>query len=173
MVVRLTKMIIVTILFSITPVAVCAQYTAQQEKQIAKEAKKEAKKLKSEKWQVYGNAQSIYIAIKNYYLKLEEGFSQPLICEAMADNEHNALQKAQHRANAQYVAQYETYVLRDVNINVSNKVTDEVNSSSEFAQTVQTKVNQQIKSLRPELTLIRKHDDGKVEVKMFFLRSKD
>lgn len=170
---RLISFFIAIILYCFLPVSVCAQYTAQQEKQIAKEAKKEAKKLKSEKWQVYGNAQSIDIAIKNYYLKLEEGFSQPLICEAMADNEHNALQKAQHRANAQYAAQHETYVLRDININVSNKVTDEVNSSSEFAQTVQTKVNQQIKSLRPELTLTRKNDDGKVEVKMFFLISKD
>ena len=47
---RLISFFIAIILYCFLPVSVCTQYTAQQEKQIAKEAKKEAKRLKKEGW---------------------------------------------------------------------------------------------------------------------------
>lgn len=166
------KTILGVMLLSVISIGVFASSPLYQGKEFAKETKKLSKKLKEEKWQVYDSNQPLDVAIKNYYLKLEKGNLQSLTVEAVGNNEHVALQKAQHRANAQYAAQQETYVSRDVNITVSNEVVDEVKSSSEFDQTVQTKVDQKIRSLRPEVTLIRKTSNAKVEVKMLFLISK-
>jgi Skp family chaperone for outer membrane proteins len=169
---KLLKTILGVMLLSVIPIGVFASSPLYQGKEFAKETKKLSKKLKEEKWQVYDSNQPLDVAIKNYYLKLEKGNLQSLTVEAVGNNEHVALQKAQHRANAQYAAQQETYVSRDVNITVSNEVVDEFKSSSEFDQTVQTKVDQKIRSLRPEVTLIRKTSNAKVEVKMLFLISK-
>lgn len=138
---------------------------------IQKESKKVYKELKNGGWKVHGNNLPLEAAIIQYYQKLDEanGSLYALTGEATANHENLAVRKAQYQATAQYAAQQETQVSRVVNIQVSNEISDEVKSQSEFDNTVQASVDQNIKSLRPELTLIRKRSDGQVEVKMFFL----
>jgi hypothetical protein len=142
---------------------------------IHKESKKVYKELKNGGWKVYGNNLPLEAAVNQYYHKLDEanGSLYALTGEATANHENLALRKAQYQATAQYAAQQETQVSRVVNIQVSNEISDEVKSQSEFDNTVQASVDQNIKSLRPELTLIRKKGDGQVEVKLLFLIRQD
>ncbi len=136
-----------------------------------KECKNVCKELKKGNWKVYGNTLPLDKAIRKYYDALEKGEGRlySLTGESEANNVNIALQKAQHRANAQYAAQKETHISRTVNMQISNEVVDKAKSHSEFDQTILTNVDQEIISLRPELTLIRQNDNGKVQVKMFFL----
>lgn len=142
---------------------------------VSKESRKIAKELKNSGWKVYGNALPLEAAITRYYQALAdgEGSLYSMTAEAAAGNENQAIRKAQHQANAQYAAQREVHVSRDVNIQLSNTVSDEPRSEAEFDQTIQTKVDQHVKPLRPEVTLIRQKGDGKVEVKMLFLVTKE
>jgi len=141
---------------------------------ITKEGKKICKDLKKNGWKVYGNTTTLETAINRYYQLLAEGDGclYPLMGEASAADENQALRKAQYHANAQYAAQLGTQVNSMVDLKVSNDASNEAKTRTEFDQTVQTKVNQQVKSLRPEVSLIRTREDGRVEAKLLFLINK-
>lgn len=149
----------------------CCADCGKQDKSFQKESKKVYKELKKEGWKLYGNTLPLDMAIDQYYQKLGEchGTLLPLKGEAIADNENLALRKARQRAVSQLAAQQDTHVSSETNIQISNEISDEAKSQMTFENTVWSSVDQSIKSMRPELTLIRHMDNGQVEVKMLFL----
>ena len=153
----------------------CHANDGKHDSDIKKAYKKAYKELKSEGWQVYGSSLSLEDALKKYYQKLKEGDDdlRPIITEAEGNNEHTAMKKAQHRANSMYAGQKEAEVTSNANISLSNTNSDNVESHSEFNQTILAKVEQKIKSLQPDLVLIMQKPDGKVRVKMMFLINED
>ena len=157
--------------FCLTVFGSCHADNGKLHKSFQKESKKMYKELKSGGWKVYGNTLPLDVAIEQYYQKLYDGNGglQPLQGEAIANNENLALRKAQHQATSQLAAQQETHVSSEMNMQVTNIVSDEVKSQTTFDKTIQANVDKNVKSLRPELTLIRHKDNGQVEVRMLFL----
>lgn len=169
------KRILFILSFFLLKSGICFAYDGKHDSDIKKKYKKVYKELKSEGWQVYGSSLSLENALKNFYRKLEEDDDdlRSIITEAEGNNEHTAMKKALHRANNIYAGQKETIVTSNANINLSNTNSDIVESHSEFNQTIHAKVEQKIKSLQPELILIKQKAYGKVEVKMMFLIDED
>lgn len=166
--------IIAIILYCFLPVSVCAQYTAQQEKQIAKDAKKEAKKLKKEGWGVpAGNLPLESQLFQAYKLQAEvDSDRQPKYNFGQAISGGSFYDAAKMQAVELARADLAGNILTDLTTIVSTKLenhqisSDKANSASEIIKEGEAVVSQKLDSPIPLIEIYRTLKDGTVEVQI-------
>ena len=139
---------------------------------VEKICKKECKQLKKEGWKVYGKAQELDEAILNYYIALEEGSdSLHSVVSTAEDRDINqAKNKAHHNAMNQLASMRESLVEGVTTVETTNEQgSDGVKSNTSMVNSTKTSVKQQVKALKPILTLSRKKSDDKTEIRMYYL----
>ncbi len=151
---RLLKTIMSVMLLSITPFHMYAQFTAQQEKQIAKEAKKEAKRLKKEGWSVpAGNLPLEMQLAQAYKLQAEvNNDMQPKYIFGQAISGGSFYDAAKMQAVELAKAELAGNILTDLTTIVSSKLenhqvsSDKANSASEIIKEGEAVVSQKLYS---------------------------
>lgn len=150
----------------------CYCLDKKQKSRIEKMCKKECKQLKKEGWTVYGKAQELDDAVLKYYLALEENPDgmQSIVATAEATDINQAKSKAQLSAKNQLASMRESNVESETMVQTTNEQgTEGVKSNTKMVSSSKSSVNQQVKSFKPELTLLRKKADGKFEVQVYYL----
>lgn len=171
---RLLKTIMSVMLLSITPFHMYAQFTAQQEKQIAKEAKKEAKRLKKEGWSVpAGNLPLEMQLAQAYKLQAEVNADmQPKYIFGQAISGGSFYDAAKMQAVELAKAELAGNILTDLTTIVSSKLenhqvsSDKANSASEIIKEGEAVVSQKLDSPIPLIEIYRTLKDGTVEVQI-------
>lgn len=178
---RLISFFIAIILYCFLPVSVCAQYTAQQEKQIAKEAKKEAKRLKKEGWSApAGNLPLERQLAQAYKLQAEvNNDMQPKYIFGQAISGGSFYDAAKMQAVELAKAELASNILTDlttiVNVKLENRQisADQATSASEIIKEGEAVVSQQLVSPIPLVEIYRTLKDGTVEVQIRFAYEKE
>ena len=151
---RLTMIFMFVMSIGIIPVSVCAQYTAQQEKQFAKDAKKEAKRLKKEGWGVpAGNLPLERQLSLAYKLQAEVNADmQPKYIFGQAISGGSFYDAAKMQAVELAKAELAGNILTDLTTIVSSKLenhqvsSDKANSASEIIKEGEAVVSQKLYS---------------------------
>jgi hypothetical protein len=142
------------------------------DKQYRKESKKAAEQLNKEGWHVFGNAKSVKEAMDAHYKTLAEGEGTLTTIEGhgIAKDINVAVRKSQYNASALYASMQESKVEGTTNTKVSNKSGESSTSSDvEVSAQFQSSTDQTVKSLKPSVVFYRMMEDGKYEVKAFFI----
>lgn len=171
---RLLKTIMSVMLLSITPFHMYAQFTAQQEKQIAKEAKKEAKRLKKEGWSVpAGNLPLEMQLAQAYKLQAEvNNDMQPKYIFGQAISGGSFYDAAKMQAVELAKAELASNILTDlttiVNVKLENRQisADQATSASEIIQKGRSLVSQKLGPTIPLIEIYRTTKEGVVEVQI-------
>lgn len=145
-------------------------------KSLDKECKTVCKRLKSEGWNVYGSMKNLDDAVKEHYRLLQEGGDSvmTLVGTAKGKTVNNVVRMATNDASVQYAALKGSDVDGRAISQVSTRKTDslEVVNEETFDAIYRTRIEQQVKSLSPDLTLTRTLQDGNIEVQSYFIVKK-
>lgn len=163
---------ILMIVLTATLSGITATKASAQDKSIQKESKKAANQMNKEGWNVFGNVKSIKEAMDAHYKKLAEGHGTLMSLEGhgTAKDLNVAVRRSQHNAAAQYASMQESNVEGTTETKTNSK-SDGENASSdiEVSSQFQSSTDQTVKSLTPSAIFYRVKDDGRYEVRAFYI----
>jgi hypothetical protein len=163
---------VVLLLMVFSCLAVTEARAGDNDKQYRKESKKAAEKLNNEGWNVFGDAKSVKEAMDAHYKALAEGKGTLTTIEGhgVAKDINVAVRKSQYNASALYASMQESKVEGTTSTKVSNKSGEDGTSSDvEVSAQFQSSTDQTVKSLKPSAVFYRVMEDGKYEVRAFFI----
>lgn len=175
------KKIIMTLIAALALSANCTTASAQQnellEKQLKKEYKQKVKQLKKEKWQIYGSAHTLEVALLTHYDKLAKG----------GENAHEVMgtatkfksknighQTAINNACNIYARQAGSHVKGRIVSDMGANSDSIANEFDHFYAAYQTLVEKEIKGeMQESFSLIRSNGDGSYEMQSYFIVNED
>ena len=163
---------IVLFLMAFSCFAVVETSAGDHDKQYRKESKKAAEQLNKEGWNVFGNTKNVKEAMDAHYQALAAGKGTLTTIEGhgIAKDINIAVRKSQNNAFAQYASMQESKVEGTANTRISNKSdADDASSDVEVSAQFQSSTEQTVKSLKPSVVFYRVMEDGKYEVRAFFI----
>lgn len=132
--------------------------------------KKECKQLEKEGWKVMGKPQTLVEALTPYYEGLSTDTLRQIVVTSEGTNPNVALSRARRMASAEYAAQRETQVQSDVSVLTAQRAEgDSVVSRERMEASTKTSTNQRVRAFSPLVTLVRKTEGGKDEVRLYYL----
>lgn len=170
---KVIRYIFISVLVAIFSCLTVTQAMAiYQDKSMQKESKKAATRLEKEGWNVFGNVKSIKEGMDAHYKALFEGKGHLTTIEGhgIANDLNLAVRKSQNNAAAQYAAMRESKVEGETETKVSSTSDGETSSGNiELTSHLRSSTDQLVKSLKPSVVFYRMMNDGKYEVRAFYL----
>jgi hypothetical protein len=163
---------VVLLLMAFSCFVVVETSAGDHDKQYRKESKKAAEQLNKEGWNVFGDTKNIKEAMDAHYNALAAGKGALTTIEGhgIAKDINIAVRKSQNNAFALYASMQESKVAGSANTRIFNKSdADGALSNVEVSAQFQSSTDQTVKSLKPSVVFYRLMEDGKYEVRTFFI----
>ncbi len=147
-----------------------------QSKAIKKEVKAKLKQYKKDGYKIFGSSRTLEAALTKHYTTLETegekvmevvGFSQ-------AKSYNVANTAAQAAAANRYATQASAQIKGRILSDMANDVANQEAEFDKFYAAYEGKVQKEIKGeLRPSFSVMKKNDDGTIQVEAYYLVSED
>ena len=166
------KLVMILMAFCLTmPATVNAQSKA-----VKKEVKAKMKDYKKRGYEVFGTSRTLETVLTKHYTTLEEkdGKVMEIVGFARAKSYNVAATAAQNSAANRYATTASAQVKGRMLADMANDVANLEAEFDKFYAAYEAKVEQEIRGeLRPSFSVMKKNDDGTIQVEAFYLVDED
>ena len=166
------KLVMILMAFCLTmPATVNAQSKA-----VKKEVKAKMKDYKKRGYEVFGTSRTLETVLTKHYTTLEEkdGKVMEIVGFARAKSYNVAATAAQNSAANRYATTASAQVKGRMLADMANVVANLEAEFDKFYAAYEAKVEQEIRGeLRPSFSVMKKNDDGTIQVEAFYLVDED
>lgn len=166
------KLVMILMAFCLTMPAI----VNAQSKAVKKEVKAKMKDYKKRGYEVFGTSRTLETVLTKHYTTLEEkdGKVMEIVGFARAKSYNVAATAAQNSAANRYATTASAQVKGRMLADMANDVANLEAEFDKFYAAYEAKVEQEIRGeLRPSFSVMKKNDDGTIQVEAFYLVDED